>query len=331
MKVPQFMPFIGEAEYQSMASCFEINWITEGPKAKEFTEKLLALTGAKYGVLAPNGTLALYLALKAAGIEAGDEVLVPDFTFIASATAVEMAGATPVFVEVNRENFQIDLTDAERARSVRTRAIMPVHIYGTICDMELVGAFARKHKLIVIEDAAQSIGVRYKGKHAGTFGDVGTFSFFADKTITTGEGGFIVTNSETIYEQLLYLRNQGRKERGSFIHPEIGYNFRMTDLQCAIGLTQLAKLEEIISIKTKLKDKYIELLNDIAEVTFFKPEKNSNWIPFRVGILCERAHELMEFMKSKEIETRSFFLSFAFTTVFSEKELETISEFYLWI
>ncbi len=183
MKVPQFMPWVGKEEYASMASCFEKNWITEGPKAKEFCEKLLNLTGAKYGVLAPNGTLALYLALRAAGIERGDEVIVPDFTFIATANSVEMAGATPVFCDVNRKNFQIDLTNAEKLITPRTKAIMPVHVYGTVADMDEVMQFASKHKLIIVEDAAQAIGVHYKGKHAGTFGKTGgprSIFFFAN-------------------------------------------------------------------------------------------------------------------------------------------------------
>ena len=260
MKVPQFMPWVGNEEYLSMSSCFEKNWITEGPKAKEFTEKLLALTGAKYGVLAPNGTLALYLALRAAGIKSGDEVIVPDFTFIATANSVEMVGATPVFADVNRKNFQIEISGLEKLITPKTKAIMPVHVYGTVADMDEITKFASKHNLIIVEDAAQAIGVHYKGKHAGTFGKTGAFSFFADKTITTGEGGFIVTDDEKIYDQLLYLRNQGRKDRGSFIHPEIGYNFRMTDIQCAIGLTQLGKFEEIKKRKTIVKEKYLELL-----------------------------------------------------------------------
>src|SRR5207302_58432 len=155
----------------------------------EFAEKLLKLIGAKYGVFAPNGTLALYLGLRALGIGLGDEVLVPDFTFIASATSVEMCGAVPVFVDVNRQNFQIDLNNADRLVTKKTKAIMPVHIYGTLADMKAVMKFARKHHLLVIEDAAEAIGVVKNGIHAGAFGDIGCFSFFADKTITTGEGG----------------------------------------------------------------------------------------------------------------------------------------------
>lgn len=308
MRIPQFSPWLGRQEYQEIASCFKNNWITEGPKTKLFNENLLKLIGAKYGVFAPNGTLALYLGLRALGIGRDDEVVVPDFTFIGSATAVEMVGAKPIFVDVNLRNFQIDLTKAAKAVTKSTKAIMPVHIYGTICDMDEVIKFAKKNKLKIIEDAAQAIGVKWQGQHAGTFGEVGCFSFFADKTITTGEGGYVVTNQQKIYQQLLYLRNQGRIERGAFIHPQIGYNFRITDLQAAIGLVQLRKLSKIKNLKKQILKKYQQLLKNIPQITFLKPYRGADLVPFRVGIVFEGdAHRLMEFMREKGIETRTFF------------------------
>lgn len=307
MKVPQLSPWIGKEEYEAIAYCFENNWITEGPKSKEFSQKLLELTGAKYGVFAPNGTLALYLGLRAMGIGQGDEVIVPDFTFIASGTSVEMTGAIPVFVDVNRTNFQIDLDKVEKLVNKKTKAIMPVHIYGTVCNMHEVMNFAKKHNLKVIEDAAEAIAVHWKGKHSGTFGDVGIFSFFADKTITTAEGGFVVTDDEKIYEKLLYLRNQGRVDRGSFIHPRMGYNFRMTDIQNAMGLVQLGKLEEIVKRKERIKKLYMKQLEGVKGIQLFEPEVGAEWIPFRMCILCKDAHGMMAYMKTKGIEPRTFF------------------------
>lgn len=307
MKVPQFSPWIGKEEIQAITESIQANWITEGPKTKLFEKKLLKLIGSRYGVFAPNGTLALYLALKAIGVKEGDEVLVPDFTFIASATSVEMVGAKPIFVDVNRDNFQIDPSKAEKLITKKTKAIMPVHIYGTITNMDKVVSFAKKHHLMIIEDAAQAIGVHWQGSHAGTFGDAGCFSFFADKTITTAEGGFIVTDNKKIYQKLLYLRNQGRIDRGSFIHPQIGYNFRITDIQSAMGLVQLKKLNEIKKRKLHILKLYQKLLGNIKPITFFKPEKGAGWIPFRVGILYNNANKLMAFMSKKGIETRTFF------------------------
>ena len=218
-----------------------------------------------------------------------------------------MVGAKPVFVDVNRKNFQIDLKNADHLVTKRTKAIMPVHIYGTVADMDQVRKFAKKHKLMIIEDAAQAVGVHRDKVHAGTFGNVGCFSFFADKTITTAEGGLVVTNNEEIYQNLLYLRNQGRIDRGSFVHPEIGYNFRMTDIQAAVGLVQLSKLEEIKSRKNEILQSYHKYLKNTPGLTFFEPDKEAEWIPFRVGILCEKAHDLMAYLRENEVEPRTFF------------------------
>ena len=308
MKVNQFQPYIGKEEYESIKECFDANWITEGPKAKEFSEKLCKLIGCKYGVFAPNGTLSIYLGLKALGIGPGDEVIVPDFTFIASANAVEMVGATPVFVDIDKDTLHIDLEKCADVVNKNTKAIMPVHIYGTAVNMDSLMKFAQLHKLKVIEDAAQAIGVTWNGTHCGSFGDVGSFSFFADKTITTGEGGFVCTNDETIYKQLLYIRNQGRLNRGSFEHPEIGYNFRITDIQCAIGLTQLKKLDTIIEKKQTILQIYKNNLHGVNGIKIIEPVGNSNHIPFRVAILFDRKiTEIMNYLSNREIETRTFF------------------------
>ena len=308
MKINQFQPYVGQEEYESIKECFDTNWITEGPKAKEFSEKLCKLIGCKYGVFAPNGTLSLYLGLKAIGIGPGDEVIVPDFTFIASANAVEMVGATPIFADINRDTLHIDLEKCTDLITENTKAIMPVHIYGTAVNMDSLMEFAGLHKLRVIEDAAQAIGVTWDGKHCGSFGDVSSFSFFADKTITTGEGGFMCTNDKEIFTKLLYLRNQGRIDRGSFIHPEIGYNFRMTDIQCAIGLTQLNKLDDIIQKKQNILQTYKTLLKDVDGLEIMEPEELSNHIPFRVAIKFDRKIKgIMKYLSSKDIETRTFF------------------------
>lgn len=307
MKVPQMSPWLGIEEAAAASETITDNWITEGPRAAAFVDRLKALTGAPYAVLAPNGTLALYLGLIAMGIEPGDEVIVPDITFIASANAVVMAGATPVFVDVNRRNFQIDLDGADRLVTPKTKAIMPVHLFGMAANMTQVMGFASMHNLKVIEDAAQAIGVTYEGKHAGTFGDVGTFSFFADKTITTGEGALVVTRDPVIYERLLLLRNQGRLDRGSFIHPAVGYNFRMTDLQCAVGLAQLDKLDCIITRKQTIARWYKESLRNVSEVQLTEVEPGSNHVPFRMVLMCYQAHQLMAHMQEYDIAPRTFF------------------------
>lgn len=316
-KVPQFNSYVGNEEYEMIKSCFERNWITEGELSKKFVDNILELCGAKFGVLAPNGTLAIYLALIAAGIKSGDEVLVPDFTFIATANAVIMAGATPVFVDV-KADCHIDLEDAARKITSKTRGILPVHIYGMACNMESVCDFASANDLIVVEDAAQGISVHWNNKHVGTYGATGTFSFFADKTITTGEGGMIVTNDEDIYKKLLFLRNQGRLNRGSFIHPEIGYNFRITDIQAAIGLAQLEKLEFIKNRKLEIYKRYSKNLEDL-NCSIIHPDQKSSFVPFRVALrLNENSTRVMNEMKKNGIETRTFFYPLHMQPCFKE-------------
>jgi len=307
MKVPQMTPWLGSEELACVQGPIEENWITEGPRSARFVERLLELTGSKYAVLAPNGTLALYLGLVATGVNPGDEVIVPDCTFIASANAVIMAGATPVFVDVNDYNFQIDLSNADALVTKRTVAVMPVHLYGMAANMTEVTAFAQRHGLKVVEDAAQGIGVRYQGSHVGSFGDAGCFSFFADKTITTGEGGLVACRDEAIYERLRLLRNQGRLDRGSFIHPAIGYNFRMTDIQTAIGLAQLDKLDQIIERKRTILQWYHDELDSLDEVGFIRVEPGSTYVPFRIVLLCEAAGALADVLKEHDIDTRGTF------------------------
>lgn len=309
MKIPQFKPYIGKEEYEQIKDCFDNNWVTEGKKTLEFVNKLNKIVDCKYGVLAPNGTLSLYLGLKALGIGKGDEVIVPNFSFYASASSVIMAGAKPVFVEVEMESLQVDVNQIIKKITSRTKAIMPVHVYGMSCDMEKIMHISQKYNLKVIEDAAQGIGLKFKGKHVGSFGDIGSFSFFADKTITTAEGGYLCTNNEDIFTNLTYLRNQGRINRGSFIHPELGYNFRMNDIQSAMGLAQLQKLDFII----KTKKENFEIYNQYLEQDKFKiikPIEGSSFVPFRIAIVFD---EILQKEKTEKelsingVETRTFF------------------------
>jgi len=302
--IPQVKPWLGKEELKAVVEPVKNNWLTEGPKCKEFSEKLNELMGVEYGVFAPNGTLALYLGLLALGIGVGDKVIVPNSTFIASANAVILTGATPEFVDVD-EGFHIDYDKCLVKGD--TKAIMPVHLYGTMIDMDETMRFAEDMSLLVIEDACQAIGVKFKGQHAGTFGDIGCFSFFADKTITTGEGGYVVCKTEAMYKKLLMLRNQGRENSGTFIHPSFGVNFRITDLQAAIGLVQLKKLDIIIQQKLKILEWYHKGLDDIKEIRFFEPNEDANFVPFRVVLMCENAHLLMEHLSVSGVQSRGFF------------------------
>ncbi len=306
-RITQVRPWLGDAEIDAVVDVLRDGWITEGRHAQAFCEKLNGLVGSAYGVLAPNGTLALALGLMALGIGPGDEVLVPDTTFIGSATAVLMVGAAPVFVDVEDRTFQIDMSRAGLHLSPRTRAIMPVHLFGTACDMTAVLDFARRHKLAVIEDAAQGIGVTFGDRHVGSLGDVGCFSFFADKTITTGEGGYVACRDPAVHERLRLLRNQGRLHRGSFVHESVGYNFRMTDLQCAIGLAQLARLDVVIARKAALWRRYRDRLAGVPQVRVLGPAAHAGHVPFRCVLMARNVRALMAHLEAAGVETRSFF------------------------
>ena len=303
--IPQFRSFVDLSDFEYLRAVFEERYVAEGRFAKEFHESLLKITGSPYGCLASNGTLALYLALKALGIGAGDEVIVQDITFIASANAVWMAGATPRFADVAAFNdLTVDLSRLPLTPS--TKAVMACHLFGTVCsNIEDLRLFCREHELLLIEDAAQALGIKNEHGHCGTFGAAGTFSFYADKTITTGEGGYVVTADEEVYERMLYLRNQGRKASGTFIHPEIGYNFRMNNILAALGLSQLAKMEYVSSEKRKIAASYRHHLGDAVDYLIVR--EDFQYIPFRVVAFVPDAEVVMAYMKERGIESRSMF------------------------
>jgi len=307
LKIPQTRPTIGDEELAQLRGVIGDTWLTEGPRSAAFSERLNAVIDTPFGVLAPNGTLALVLGLMGLGIGPGDEVIVPDTTFIGSANAVVMVGATPILVDVDPEHYCICPERAAAAVTDRTRAIMPVHMFGGCADMTAIMALAARHDLLVIEDAAQALGVSWNGRPAGSIGDVGCFSFFADKTITTGEGGYVTCRDEKVYERLRLLRNQGRFDRGSFIHPAIGYNFRITDMQAAIGLAQLDRLDTLVAGKARVLSRIREGLADVPEVRIVGPQAGSTFVPFRTVLIGDRIDALAGHLENAGIQTRSFF------------------------
>lgn len=306
-RIQQIQPYFDDQETRNLEKAIQTGWVTEGPFSQEFLSLLKEFTGARFAVLANNGTLGLYLALLSIGSGDGDEIIVPDFTFNASASSIAFTGAEPVFSDINRDDLQIDTKKIERLITPRTKAIMPVHVYGQSCDMDPLVEIAVKHKLKIVEDAAQGFGVFYKGRHTGTIGDVGVISFFADKTITTGEGAVILTNDEAIFNRLKMLRNQGRPNSGTFIHPELGMNFRMTDLQCAVGVAQFKKFEKIREIKLKNFNSYKEKLSEIPEIEFVQVNSFTNFVPFRVNIKVPNVEGLIEHLEKNAIQTRRMF------------------------
>jgi perosamine synthetase len=307
MRIEQFGPFLNDEELASVTEVLKRNWITEGEKTRTLEHMLQDYCRVKHAIMLPNGTLTLFVALKILDVGPGDEVMVPDFTFVGSATSVVLAGAKPVFCDVNLDDFNMSIESLERNLSEATKAIMPVHIYGQPADMDPILQIAADRGLRIVEDAAQGMGVTYKGKHTGTIGDVGCISFYADKTITTAEGGAVLTNDDSLARRCRYFKNQGRAERGSFIHPEVGYNFRITDLQAALGVVQMRKLDMIIKKKAHNEMLYKKYTEDIPEVELPERTTLGERVPFRVNILVEDPEALGNYLTENEIGVRRFF------------------------
>jgi perosamine synthetase len=306
-KITQLEPYFDQTEIKNLTEVIKTGWVTEGPFSKLFIEKIKKITGAKHALLASNGTTGLFLSLLSLELNRDDEVLVPNFTFNASGASIVFAGAKPVFIDINSDDLQINVNEIESHITSHTKAIMPVHLYGQACDMSPIIEIAKKYNLKIVEDAAQSFGIFYKGKHTGTLGDIGVISFFADKTITTGEGAVILTNNESLFEKVKLLRNQGRLNSGTFIHSVLGMNFRMTDLQCAVGVAQIDKLEKIKKIKSRNYNLYKSSLDKIQQIKFIKLNDYCNHIPFRFNIRTSNLDGLIEHLENNQIQTRKFF------------------------
>jgi perosamine synthetase len=305
--IPVFKPYLGKEESDLLLETIRDNWITGGKKVAEFEAKIAELTKVKHAVACMNGTMALYMGLKAMEIGQGDEVIVPDFTFIASANAVILAGGIPVFCDVDKQTFNMDANSAENKWTIATKAIMPVHIYGQAADMEKLISLALAYNLKVIEDAAQGVGVSFYGHPVGGFGNCGIHSYYADKNITAGEMGMVLTNNDLIADRALMLKHQGRRKRGIYLHESIGYNFRATDMQAAVGLAQLSKLDFIIKRKKEIEARYHSNLKGVNGVLIPYIDKRGFNVPFRINILVVNPLKLMEYLELKGIGSMRFF------------------------
>lgn len=233
-------PQIGDEEKKAVMEVLDSGMLAQGPRVKAFEEAFVQMCGTNHAIATTSGTTALHVAMLAHGIGKGDEVITSAFTFIASANSILYVGAKPVFVDIDPRTFNIDASQIEKAITKNTKAILPIHLYGLPCDMDAIMTIAKKHGLVVIEDACQSHGAEYKGRKVGLFG-TGIFSFYPTKNITSGEGGMITTNDAVIDERCRVIRQHGMRKR--YYHDELGFNFRMTDILAAIGLEQLKKLE----------------------------------------------------------------------------------------
>lgn len=311
--IPVNSPLIAKNAKKYVLDCVNSGWVSSaGAYIEKFEEKFSEFLGVKYSVTTTNGTSALHLAIASLNIGKGDEVIVPDLTIISCALAVIYTGATPIFVDVEKTTGNIDPKKIEEKITKRTKAIMVVHLYGHPADMDPILSLAKKYNLKVIEDAAEAHGAEYKGKKVGGLGDIGCFSFYANKIITTGEGGMVVTNDKALYEKANLLKDLAHSKKRRFMHDEIGFNYRMTNMQAALGLAELEEAETYIQKKRKMAEQYIKGLKEVIEVELPKELDYAKSIYWMFPLLVSRKspidrNQFRSKLKELGVDTRDFF------------------------
>jgi len=314
--IPVCEPLLGGNELTYITDAVSSGWISSsGTYLQKFEKAFAEYCEVQFGVGVCNGTVALHLALVSLGIGKGDEVIIPNFTMIASAFAVCYTGAKPVFIETDKDTWNMDVNKIDEKITSKTKAIMPVHIFGNMCNMDAIKNIAQKYSLFILEDAAEAHGSEYKGKKSGSFSDIAAFSFYANKNITTGEGGMVITNNEELYRKARYFKNLCFPLDGprNYLHEDIGFNYRMSNLHAAIGLAQTEKADYYRNLRIKNNQLYRKYLCACDGVLFQKDEENSlncNWMnvvliqPDKYG---KTRDELISFLKENGIETRLMF------------------------
>jgi perosamine synthetase len=310
--IPVNTPLLNGNEKKYLNECIDTGWISsEGPFVKSMEEKFSAKVGRKHGIAVCNGTVALELALKVLGIKANDEVIMPTFTIISCALAVVRMGAKPVLVDSDPITWNMNVNQIEAKITERTKAIMVVHTYGLPVIMEPVLALAKKYGLKIIEDAAEMHGQTYHGKPCGSFGDISTFSFYPNKLVTTGEGGMVVMDDEALKNKCSLLRNLAFQPNRRYVHEELGWNFRMSNLQAAVGVAQLERLDEFLVLKREMGKHYNHYFADVKELQLplANPPyaENLYWVYGIVLKSDRKAIEVMTQLQQEGIGTRSFF------------------------
>lgn len=311
--IPVCEPTLGGNETKYVTDCLESNWISSAGKyISMFEEQFAAECRCDYGIACANGTVALHLGLAALGIGPGDEVILPTFTMIATINAVAYTGATPVLIDSEPQTWNMDVGQLAAKITPRTKVIMPVHTYGHPVDMDPLMEIADKHGIFVLEDAAEAHGAEYNGRRAGGLGHAAGFSFYANKIITTGEGGIIVTNNREWAERAFFLENQGRYNDNPYFHPEVAYNYRMTNIQAAIGLAQLEKIDDLLAIRRNNAAHYNRRLADIPGLTLPPQAGWAENVYWMYSVIVEDEFglgrdELRDRLRAAGIDTRPFF------------------------
>jgi len=298
-------PYLGEADAKAVYEVVRSGRLSQGPRVEEFEERFAEYIGAKQAVAVFNGTAALHLALAAIGVDQGDEVLVPSFSFVSTANVVLFQKAKPVFCDIRPDTYNLDPDEIEGKMTTRTKAIMPVHYAGQVADMKPIMEIAEKRGISVIEDAAEAHGSTYDGRKAGTLGDAGCFSFYPNKNMTTGEGGMITTDDDDLAERLRMMRSHGQDRR--YHHILLGYNYRMTELQAALGIVQLGRLEESIENRIEIADRYSEELSSLRGVETPTVRKGDRHTYMLYTLRVPRRDRIRAYLEEKGVETRIAF------------------------
>jgi perosamine synthetase len=311
--IPISQPSITQKEIDYVTDAVTSGWVSSlGKYIDSFEETFASYCGTKYAIATSNGTTALHLALVALGIENGDEVIVPDLTFVATANAVKYIGAKVVTVDIDEESLCISPQAIENAITAKTKAIIPVHLYGHPANMDEINKLAQKYNLVVVEDAAEAHGAEVNGKKVGGLGKVGVFSFYGNKIITSGEGGMITTNDESLYQRMKYLRDHAMSKEKRYWHTEVGFNYRMTNLQAALGFAQLERIDEILDKKKQVFGWYQDILKNITGIRL---NQQASWAKNVYWLVClevdgcteDQRDKLILKLKSKGIDSRPYF------------------------
>ena len=301
MKINLSRPDINETDIEAVCQVLRTPNLALGPKMAEFENKCAEYIGRNYAISVNSGTSGLFLCMKALNIGPGDEVITTPFTFIASANCIMMTGAKPVFVDIDPTNLNMDPAKIEEKITEKTKAILPVVVFGNPAGLDKVYQIAQKHNLPVIEDSCEGIGSELNGKKVGSFGTMSTLAFYPNKQITTGEGGMILTDDEKLAQMCISLRNQGRGAGGGWLaHERLGYNFRLSDINCALGITQLARLEEFVEKRRQVAEWYLDILaSDARLITPKEPDNcRQSWFVFVVRLVDEYAAKRDEILKA---------------------------------
>lgn len=308
-KIQISKPYIDNEDIRGVVEVLKSDWLSLGPKYKEFEQKFADYLGVKYACTVSSGTAALHLGVKALGLKRGDEVITSPFSFVSSSNVLLYEGIKPVFVDIEQDTYNMDASLIESKITKKTKAILPIHIFGQSAEMDKIIKIAEKYNLKVLEDSCESLGATYKGKMVGTTGEIGTYAFYPNKQMTTGEGGMIITNFKELYDLCDSMRNQGRNKNGDWlVHERLGYNYRMDEMSASLGITQLKKLNWMIEEKRKIAALYEIALSDIPDVETSKVGENRthSWFVYVIRVKNGKRNKLMNELIKKGIQTKPY-------------------------